>query len=128
MITFLVSLATIEKKNSQIVNNIFAKIYFADFVKACDLTIISSCAGPYILNVTLNIFLKAEFEEFSQSYSKATSLSYTAGVADLDSVNNFSKDEASEINRDDDSNLQQTKQAITEAKRNLDGIILLLQK
>ena len=69
-----------------------------------------------------------EFEAFSQSYSKATSLSYTAGIADLDSVNNFSKDEANESNRDDDSNLQQTKQAITDAKRNLDSIIVLLQK
>jgi hypothetical protein len=55
-------------------------------------------------------------------------LSYTAGIADLDSVNNFSKDEANEVNRDGDSNLQQTKKAIAEAKRNLDCIILLLQK
>jgi len=75
----------------------------------------------------LNI-LKKELEEFSQAYSKATSLSYTAGIADLDSVNNFSKDEADESNRNDNSNLQQTKEAIKEAKRNLDGIILLLQK
>jgi hypothetical protein len=73
-------------------------------------------------------FKREELEEFSRSYSKATSLSYTAGVADLDSVNNFSKDEASEENRDEDSNLQQTKEAITDAKRNLDCIILLLQK
>lgn len=70
----------------------------------------------------------SELEEFSQAYSKATSLSYTAGIADLDSVNNFSKDEADESNRNDNSNLQQTKEAIKEAKRNLDGIILLLQK
>ncbi len=69
-----------------------------------------------------------ELEEFSRVYSKASSLSYTAGVADLDSVNNFSKDEANEANRDEDSNLQQTKQAIAEAKGNLDRIILLLQK
>ncbi len=74
------------------------------------------------------ILHQPEFESFSQSYSKATSLSYTAGIADLDSVNNFSKDEASESNRDDDSNLQQTKKAITDAKRNLDSIIALLQK
>jgi len=70
----------------------------------------------------------SELEEFSRSYSKATSLSYTAGVADMDSVNNFSKDETNEVNRDEDSNLQQTKAAITEAKRNLDSIILLLQR
>jgi len=69
-----------------------------------------------------------ELESFSQSYSKATSLSYTAGIADLDSVNNFSKDETSEDNRDENSNLQQTKKAITDAKRNLDVMIILLQK
>ena len=68
-----------------------------------------------------------ELEGFSQSYSKATSLSYTAGIADLDSVNNFSKDETSEDNRDENSNLQQTKKAITDAKRNLDVMIILLQ-
>lgn len=70
--------------------------------------------------------LNKEFELFSQAYSKATSLSYTAGVADLDSVNNFSKDDVDEQNRDDDSNLQQTQEAIQEAKGNLDRIILLL--
>jgi len=68
----------------------------------------------------------SEFERFSQAYSKATSLSYTAGVADLDSVNNFSKDDVDELNRDDNSNLQQTQEAIKEAKGNLDRIILLL--
>ena len=82
----------------------------------------------YLLQFWTKYSSNAEFEEFSQSYSKATSLSYTAGVADLDSVNNFSKDEANEVNRDENSNLQQTKEAITEAKRNLDCIILLLQK
>lgn len=70
----------------------------------------------------------SELEAFSQAYSKATSLSYTAGIADLDSVNNFSKDDADESKRDDDSNLQQTKKAIREAKSNLDAVILLLQK
>lgn len=70
----------------------------------------------------------SELESFSQAYSKATSLSYTAGVADLDSVNNFSKDDADESNRDVNSNLQQTKEAIKEAKRNLDVVIILLEK
>lgn len=79
--------------------------------------------------INTNIYFKCkEFEAFSISYSKATSLSYTAGVADLDSVNNFSKDEVNEVNRDEDSNLQQTKSAITDAKMNLDCIIKLLQK
>jgi len=75
-----------------------------------------------------NLHELLELEAFSQAYSKATSLSYTAGIADLDSVNNFSKDDADESKRDDDSNLQQTKKAIREAKSNLDAVILLLQK
>mmetsp|Transcript_31270 Transcript_31270/g.73654 ORF Transcript_31270/g.73654 Transcript_31270/m.73654 type:complete len:251 (-) Transcript_31270:15-767(-) len=70
----------------------------------------------------------SELESFSQSYSKATSLSYTAGIADLDSVNNFSKEDADESKRDENSNLQQTKEAIKEAKRNLDVVIALLEK
>lgn len=70
----------------------------------------------------------SELEAFSQAYSRATSLSYTAGVADLDSVNNFSKDDAGESNRKNNSNLQQTKEAIVEAKSNLDGVISLIQK
>ena len=84
-----------------------------------------SCVYPSISDEYSSI---SEFEEFSRLYSKATFLSYAAGVADLDSVNNFSKDEASEANRDEGSNLQQTKQAIAEAKGNLDRIISLLQK
>ena len=46
----------------------------------------------------------------------------------MDSVNNFSKEDADESKRDNNSNLQQTKEAIIEAKRNLDVVILILQK
>ncbi|OEU08349.1 hypothetical protein FRACYDRAFT_196721 [Fragilariopsis cylindrus CCMP1102] len=68
----------------------------------------------------------SEFEEFSQALSKAASLSYTSGVADFDSVNNFPKEEAGDENRDSNSNLQQAKEAIKEAKGNLDRIIIIL--
>jgi hypothetical protein len=67
-----------------------------------------------------------ESEAFSQAISKARSLSYTAGVADLDSVNNFSKDDADKINKN--SNLEQTRAAIGEAKSNLDRIVDMVQK
>jgi hypothetical protein len=67
-----------------------------------------------------------ESEAFSQAISKAKSLSYTAGVADFDSVNNFSKAEADNINKN--SNLEQTRSAIGEAKSNLDRIVAMLQK
>ncbi|MGK3734917.1 MAG: hypothetical protein ACI8RD_003956 [Bacillariaceae sp.] len=53
-------------------------------------------------------------------------MSYTSGVADFDSVNNFSKDDVDDENRDSNSNLQQTKEAIKEAKGNLDRIIIIL--
>jgi hypothetical protein len=56
-------------------------------------------------------------------------LSYTAGVADLDSVNNFSKDEADDGSSNDvNSNLNQAKDAISQAKASLDVIVALLQK
>ena len=72
------------------------------------------------------MYTNKEFEEFSQALSKATSLSYTSGVADFDSVNNFPKEEAGDENRDSNSNLQQAKEAIKEAKGNLDRIIIIL--
>jgi hypothetical protein len=76
----------------------------------------------------LRFFVATELEKFSQAYSKASSLSYTAGVADFDSVNNFSKDQASEGARNGDSNLSQAKEAINEAKGSLDRIVSILQK
>jgi len=71
----------------------------------------------------------SELETFSQAYSRACSLSYTAGVADFDSVNNFSKDEADDgSSNDENSNLNQAKDAIVQAKTSLDIIVRLLQK
>lgn len=67
-----------------------------------------------------------ELENFSQSYSKASSLSYAAGTADFDSVNNFSKDAINDTNSN--SNLEQAKEAIAQAKGNLDTIVGMLQK
>lgn len=64
-------------------------------------------------------------ESFSQSISKASSLSYTAGVADLDSVNNFSKDDIDITG--DKSNLDQTRNAISEAKVSIDKIVNILK-
>ena len=70
---------------------------------------------------------KTELEIFSQAYSRASSLSYTAGVADFDAVNNFSKDEAKEA-RNENSNLEQTKRAIEECKLCLDRIVSMIQR
>ena len=72
-------------------------------------------------------FSGTELEKFSQAYSKASSLSYAAGIADFDSVNNFSKDDAQE-DRNDNSNLAQTKEAIAEAKACLDKLVVMLEK
>lgn len=52
-------------------------------------------------------------DTFSQEMAKANSLSYTAGTADFDSVNNFAKGEANM--NEGDSNLEQAKKAIKEA-------------
>ena len=54
----------------------------------------------------------ASVESFSQALSRATSLSYTAGVSDFDSVNNFAKDDST---LNDGSNLEQARKAIEEA-------------
>jgi hypothetical protein len=74
-----------------------------------------------------NLHAYQELENFSQSYSRASSLSYAAGVADFDSVNNFSKDDANKA-RNSNSNLEQTKEAIQEAKSSLDRLVNILSK
>lgn len=56
----------------------------------------------------------AAAESFSQALSRATSLSYTAGVSDFDSMNNFAKDDSRSV-EEDGSNLEQARKAIDEA-------------
>lgn len=63
---------------------------------------------------------RTETELFSQSLSKAVSLSYTAGTGDFDSVNNFAKDDR---DRNSNSNLEQSRLAIEAAKTSLDRIL-----
>lgn len=67
-----------------------------------------------------------ELESFSQSLSRAASLSYTAGTADFDSMNSFSKGERG--NRNENSNLEQARKAIMEAKSSIDRMVSLLPK
>lgn len=69
-----------------------------------------------------------ELEDFSQAYSRASSLSYTAGVADFDSVNNFNKEDSDMALENTNSNLNQAKVAIGQAKSSLDTMEALLQK
>lgn len=59
----------------------------------------------------------AAVETFSQEMAKANSLSYTAGMADFDSVNNFAKGEANI--EESKSNLDQARLAIEEANKAL---------
>lgn len=61
-------------------------------------------------------------ESFSQSISRATSLSYTAGTADFDSMNNFAKGEEN----GDGSNLEQAREAIKEANDALKKAVSLM--
>lgn len=65
-----------------------------------------------------------EVESFSRSLSNAATLSYTAGVADFDSVNNFSKGKEAQ----ESSNLEQSQKAIAEALGSLDKILGFLQR
>ena len=68
--------------------------------------------------------LFSEMEAFSTSMSKAASLSYTAGIADFDSVNNFSKED---FTKKEDSNLEQARRAIVEAKTSLDKMLIMME-
>ena len=65
----------------------------------------------------------AESELFSQSLAKATSLSYAAGVADFDSMNNFQQGRKSDTGT---SNLEETKKSIFEAKISLDKLLRII--
>lgn len=56
-------------------------------------------------------------ESFSQELARATSLSYTAGVSDFDSINNFAKED--KILNEDGTNLEQARRAIDEANSHL---------
>jgi hypothetical protein len=69
--------------------------------------------------------LSIEVENFSQCLAKAASLSYAAGTADFDSINNFDKSSAS-TSRNEGSNLEQSRRAIQEAKTSIDRILALL--
>jgi hypothetical protein len=73
----------------------------------------------------------AAVESFSQSLSRATSLSYTAGMADFDSVNNFAKDDdvgggGNGGEYADNSNLEQARKAIVEANDSLKKALSLI--
>ncbi len=86
-----------------------------------------SIIGNLIINYVIVTMRFLEVDSFSLALSRATSLSYTAGVADFDSVNNFAKD--SENNKSGgDSNLDQTKVAIREANESLKKIVMILQQ
>jgi len=66
----------------------------------------------------------SQAELFSQSLSKATSLSYAAGSADFDSVNNFEKGKQDDSK--ESSNLDQTKIAIEEAMTAINVLIPMI--
>jgi hypothetical protein len=66
-----------------------------------------------------------ESEKFSQSISRARSLTYEARK-DFYAMNNFAKSEIDEVLKNSNSNLEQARQAIVEAKGSLDRIVVLL--
>jgi len=75
----------------------------------------------------------SEIELFSQAISDASTLSYAAGL-DLDSMNNFAKDEKKSVSLTssnmpaivDSSNLEGAKKSIVDAKISMDKILSLL--
>ncbi len=63
-------------------------------------------------------------ENFSQSLSRASTLSYAAGTADFDSMNNFVKGDE---NNGDGSNLEAARQAIEEANASLKKAVTFIE-
>jgi hypothetical protein len=64
-------------------------------------------------------------EAIQQALARANSLSYTAGVADFNAVNNFEKSEKSSVLATD-SNLEQARLAIQEAVNDLNAFLTLV--
>lgn len=65
-------------------------------------------------------------EQYSQSMSSAISLSYMAGTADFDSVNNFDKTQQDSSTARADTSLDKARISILEAKRSLEVVVKLL--
>lgn len=66
-----------------------------------------------------------QVELFQGCIARASSLSYTSGVADFDAVNNFEKGEQ---NTKDDSNLEQARRSIIDANNAINRIVAILEK
>ena len=67
-----------------------------------------------------------EIELIDQTLAKARSLSYTSGVADFNSVNNFEKDQVQTVLAGN-SNLEQTRLAIEQIVKGLKNIEPMLE-
>jgi hypothetical protein len=65
-------------------------------------------------------------EQYSQSMSSVISLSYMAGTADFDSVNNFDKTQQDSSTARADTSLDKARISILEAKRSLEVVVKLL--
>lgn len=66
----------------------------------------------------------ANVESFSQAIARASSLSYTAGMSDLDSINTFAKGDEDALG--DSASLEQARKAIVEAKDAMDKALNIL--
>jgi hypothetical protein len=66
-----------------------------------------------------------EVENFQGAIARASSSSYTSGVADFDAVNNFEKGDQ---NNKDDSNLEQARRSIIDAHVSISRIVSILDK
>lgn len=92
--------------------------YFSGKILSFSAPVLGPCS-----HAVVNFALLPAVESFSQALSRATSLSYTAVVSDFDSVNNFAKDDSTNLN--DGSNLEQARRAIEEANLSLKRAVVL---
>jgi hypothetical protein len=67
-------------------------------------------------------------EKYSQSMSSAISLTYMAGTADFDSVNNFEKGKQDSALGRGDTSLEKARRSIIEANHSLKVVVELLSQ
>lgn len=75
-------------------------------------------------HIWFSLLLRTDVEQFSQSMSRASALSFMSSTADFDAVNNFEKNDRI-VN--ENSNLEQARRAIVEARTAMDRILELLE-
>ncbi len=66
-----------------------------------------------------------EVESFQSAIARASAASYAAGMSDFDSINNFEKGAQNDLG---ETNLDQAKKAVEDARSSIEKIVVMLEK